>query len=56
MMFYGYHRVSTKEQNLERAIKEIDYDSIISKVHELFEVGKVKFDIQWRDKFVNTII
>lgn len=23
-MFYGYHRVSTKEQNLERAIKEID--------------------------------
>lgn len=36
--------------------KANDYDSIISKVHELFEVGKVKFDIQWRDKFVNTII
>lgn len=35
---------------------KFDYDSIISKVHELFEVGKVKFDIQWRDKFMNTII
>lgn len=36
--------------------KANDYDSIISKVHELFEVDKVKFDIQWRDKFMNTII
>ena len=24
MMFYGYHRVSTKEQNLERGIKGIE--------------------------------
>lgn len=24
MMFYGYHRVSTKEQNLERGIKLMD--------------------------------
>ena len=36
--------------------KNIEYDSIIHKVHELFEVDKVKFDVEWRDKFMTKIM
>lgn len=33
-----------------------EYDEIISKVHKLFEVDKVSFDINWREKFMNAIV
>lgn len=32
------------------------YDEIISKVHKLFEVDKVSFDIEWRKKFMTQIV
>lgn len=32
------------------------YDEIITQVHSLFEVDKVKFDIDWRDKFMSAIV
>lgn len=35
--------------------KSSEYDEIISKVHKLFEVDKVKFDMQWREKFMSEI-
>ena len=35
--------------------KYSEYDKIISKVHKLFEVDKVNFDINWRDKFMKAI-
>lgn len=33
-----------------------EYDEIIHKVHDLFEVDKVKFDVGWRDKFMTEIM
>lgn len=36
--------------------KSADYDEIISKVHKLYEVDKINFDIEWRDKFMNEIV
>lgn len=36
--------------------KESEYDEIISKVHKLFEVDKVNFDIDWREKFMEGIV
>lgn len=36
--------------------KSDEYDSVIQKVHDLFEVDKVNFDIEWRDKFITEII
>lgn len=36
--------------------RSADYDDIIRKVHELFEVDKVSFDIDWRSKFMDAII
>lgn len=36
--------------------KEQEYDRIITDVHKLFEVDKSKFDIHWRDKFMESII
>lgn len=36
--------------------KSSEYDSIIQKVHDLFEVDKVNFDINWRNKFITNII
>jgi hypothetical protein len=33
-----------------------DYDDIIGKVHELFEVDKTGFDMNWRNKFMEAII
>ncbi len=36
--------------------KSSEYDSIISNVHKLFEVDKVNFDIEWREKFMREII
>lgn len=36
--------------------RSADYDDIIRKVHELFEVDKVSFDIDWRSKFMEAII
>lgn len=36
--------------------KSQDYDNIIHKVHDLFEVDKVKFDVEWRDKFMTEIM
>ncbi|MCD7752728.1 MAG: AlwI family type II restriction endonuclease [Lachnospiraceae bacterium] len=36
--------------------KHAEYDSVISKVHKLFEVEKVHFDIDWRKKFMGEIV
>ncbi|RHO38895.1 AlwI family type II restriction endonuclease [Dorea sp. AM13-35] len=36
--------------------KSSEYDEIISKVHKLFEVDKINFDIEWREKFMGAII
>ncbi len=36
--------------------KQSEYDDIISRVHKLFEVDKISFDISWRDKFMSEII
>ncbi|MCI8364622.1 MAG: AlwI family type II restriction endonuclease [Eubacterium sp.] len=33
-----------------------EYDAMISRVHQLFEVDKVNFDINWRDKFMEKVI
>lgn len=33
-----------------------EYDAMIARVHELFEVDKVRFDINWRDKFMKKVI
>lgn len=33
-----------------------EYDGMIARVHELFEVDKVSFDINWRDKFMKKVI
>lgn len=33
-----------------------EYDETISRVRKLFEADKVKFDINWRDKFMKTIL
>ncbi len=33
-----------------------EYDAMISRVHRLFEVDKVNFDINWRDKFMKKVI
>lgn len=33
-----------------------EYDAMIARVHELFEVDKVRFDIDWRDKFMKKVI
>ena len=35
--------------------KSSEYDEIISKVHKLFEVDKINFDIDWRKKFMKKI-
>lgn len=32
------------------------YDEIIEKVRKLFEVGKINFDINWREKFMSEIM
>lgn len=32
------------------------YDEIIAKVHELFEVDKISFDLNWREKFMHVIV
>ena len=36
--------------------KSSEYDAIISRVHDLFEVEKINFDIKWREKFMTQII
>lgn len=36
--------------------KSKQYDEIICRVHDLFEVDKTKFDINWRDKFMTKIV
>lgn len=36
--------------------KNDEYDEMITKVHRLFEVDKVNFDINWRDKFMNAMV
>ena len=36
--------------------KSSEYDSIIKKVHSLFDVDKINFDINWRESFMNKII
>ena len=36
--------------------KSAEYEAIIDKVHNLFEVDKVNFDLQWRNKFVSRIL
>ena len=36
--------------------KSSEYDEILSKVHKLFEVDKINFDINWRDKFMDAIV
>lgn len=36
--------------------KSDKYDEIISQVHRLFEVDKINFDINWRDKFMSAIV
>ena len=36
--------------------KSAEYDAIISRVHDLFEVEKINFDIKWREKFMTQII
>lgn len=36
--------------------KHNEYDEIISKVHKLFEVDKISFDINWRTKFMRKIV
>lgn len=33
-----------------------EYDGMIARVHQLFEVDKVSFDINWRDKFMKKVI
>lgn len=33
-----------------------EYDGMITKVHDLFEVDKVSFDMNWRDKFMEKVI
>lgn len=47
--------ISTEEL-AELMDKHDDYDDMITKVHGLFEVDKVNFDIQWRDKFMNAMV
>lgn len=36
--------------------KDCEYDEIITKVHKLFEVDKINFDIDWRIKFMSAIV
>lgn len=36
--------------------KDSEYDEIITKVHKLFEVDKISFDIDWRSKFMAAIV
>ncbi len=36
--------------------KDHEYDEIISKVHKIFEVDKISFDIDWRSKFMSAIL
>ena len=36
--------------------KASEYDAILSKVHKLFEVDKVNFDVSWREKFMSAMI
>lgn len=36
--------------------KSSEYDEILSKVHKLFEIDKINFDINWRDKFMDAIV
>ncbi len=33
-----------------------EYDAMIARVHQLFEVDKISFDINWRDKFIKKVI
>lgn len=33
-----------------------EYDGMITKVHDLFEVDKVSFDMNWRDRFMEKVI
>lgn len=33
-----------------------EYDAMIARVHDLFEVDKVSFDMNWRDKFMEKVI
>lgn len=47
--------ISTEELS-ELMDKHDDYDDMITKVHGLFEMDKVNFDIQWRDKFMNAMV
>ena len=46
--------------NTDELIKLMDksdeYNEIIDKVHKQFEVDKVKFDVQWREKFINSVV
>ncbi len=47
--------VNTEE--LEALMDKSDkYDEIITQVHSLFEVDKIKFDIEWRDKFMSQLV
>ena len=32
------------------------YDTVMQRVHDLFEVDKSNFDLQWRDKFIDEIV
>lgn len=48
--------VSDQHQVFGRIDKSSEYDEIISKVHKLFEVDKINFDIEWREKFMGAII
>lgn len=36
--------------------KAEQYDEIIKKVRELFDVGKVTFDLDWRDRFISELV
>lgn len=36
--------------------KYMEYDEIISRVHGLFEIDKISFDLKWREKFMYEII
>lgn len=36
--------------------KASEYDAILSKVHKLFEVDKINFDVSWREKFMSAMI
>ena len=47
--------VNTEELSLLMD-KSDKYDDIISQVHSLFEVEKIKFDVDWRDKFMSDIV